>query len=60
MRELEKDLSDLKLLSPTAKQLVKGIDYINEQIKHHHGNKQLKQDSGDIQSYEEFLKNELI
>jgi hypothetical protein len=60
MRELEKDLSDLKLLSPTAEQLIKGIDYINEQIRYHHGDKQLKQDTEDIQSYEEFLKNELI
>ncbi len=60
MRELEKDLSDLKLLTPSAEQLLKGIDYINEQIKHHHGEKQLQQDSDDIKSYEEFLKNELI
>lgn len=60
MRELEKDLSDLRLLSPTIELLLKGIDYIKEQIRYHHGEKQLKQVSDDIESYEEFLRNELI
>lgn len=59
MRSLEKDLSDLKLLSPNRDQIAKGIDYIKTQIKYHHGENQLTLDSADIQKYEDFLKDEL-
>ena len=59
IRNLEKDLSDLKLLSPTQEQITKGIAYLELQIKYHHGENQLLKDQGEIQNFKEFLKNEL-
>jgi hypothetical protein len=60
IRNLEKDLTDLIVLTPTEEQISKGISYIKTQVKHHHGDGQLKKDQSDIDSYKEFLINELL
>jgi hypothetical protein len=60
IRNLEKDLTDLIVLTPSQEQISKGISYIKTQVKHHHGNGQLNKDLPDIKSYEEFLINELL
>jgi len=59
IRGLEKDLSDLKTLSPSSDQLSKGIDYIKMQIIHHHGKSQYEKDAAEIARFLEFLKHEL-
>jgi len=59
IRGLEKDLSDLKTLTPNTSQLTKGVEYIQTQIIHHHGKSQFNKDEAEINELLEFLKNEL-
>jgi hypothetical protein len=60
IRNLEKDLTDLIVLTPIEEQISKGISYIKTQVKYHHGDGQLNKDLSDINSYKEFLINELL
>lgn len=59
VRGLEKDLSDLRVLRPSKRQLESGVDYIKKQLRHHHGKSQLDKDKDEINKLLEFLKNEL-
>jgi len=60
IRGLEKDISDLKVLSPTKSQIEKGLEFTKDQIRHHHGETQLNKDMVELNSFLEFLYDELL